>query len=81
MRLALLLLVVVLLLGGCTRTIYVPYALPPTLVGSVVTPYLEPNSQNEYTNDELYEYALQCRAELRQCDTRMTIIREMQETK
>lgn len=64
----------VVLIGGCTKTVYKPYPLPPTLIEPVAIPYLHSNN-----NDGLYEYALQCRAELNLCDKRMSIIREIQE--
>jgi hypothetical protein len=65
---------ILLSLGGCTRTIYIPTTLPPSLIAPVDMPYLI-----GVDNDALYEYALQCRAELRHADTRFSIIREMQE--
>jgi hypothetical protein len=75
MKTVIIILAAMFLLSGClTRTVYVPYALPPSLVAPADMVYLE-----GLDNDALYEYALQCRAELRMCDTRMTIIREMQE--
>ena len=74
MKPLLIIIAVVLLLGGCTRTVYVPYKLPPSLTAPVNPVWLE-----GVDNEALAEYALQCRAELRMCDRQMTIIREMQE--
>lgn len=66
--------VVLLSLQGCTTTQYIPLTLPPTLVAPVDMPILRGED-----NDALYDYALECRAELRRADTRFTIIREMYE--
>lgn len=64
-------------LSGCvTRTVYVPYPLPPSLTASVIEPYLIGDD-----NDALHRYAQECRTELRLCNSQLKFIREIQEIK